>query len=179
MCDCRVERYPSGLRKAIDIITEPLKPIVPTNDIVLKDLVSRWEKNTFKLNSMRTRIGLAWEHVFTDFGFRRYPYDIDLINSRRKIAIALKNGWDVNNNVKRYDHNQLLMFKQDNPGYEVIFGHVNYKDAIGKDVRVEGVRYMYGAMFLQYIMHGRQSKLIAHLREAVHTARLSYLANDL
>ena len=177
MCDCRVDT--PGLRKAIDIITEPLKPIVPTNDIVLRDLVSRWEKNAYKLNSMRTKIGLAWEYVFTDFDFRRYPYDIDLINPRRKIAIALKNGWDVNNNVKRYDHTQLLMFKQDNPGYEVIFGHVNYKDEIGKDVKVEGVRYMYGTKFLQYILHGRQFGLIVKLREAVHAARLSYLANNL
>ena len=156
-----------GLETAVDLLSQPFKPYTPTRDVVLSGNVGQWEAAAYKLNSLRTRLGIAWEFVFTDYGFERLPRGIDLINRRRKIGLELKNGWVINSMVKRVDHLLLKKFKREHPDYTVIFGHVNYKNEIGKFTIKEGVNYMYGNKFLRYIFQGKQDEIIKVLRRAV------------
>ena len=115
------------------------------------------------------QIGLAWELVFTNYGFVRQTSGIDLINHRRKIAIELKNGYRINSIVRREDFRRLRVFKARNSRYMVILSFINDKTLEGK-VRIKGgVHVMSGRRFLQYIFKGEQDHIIQYLRRAVRS----------
>ena len=56
----------AGLETAVDLLSQTFKPYTPTRDVVLSGNVGQWEAAAYKLNSLRTRLGIAWEFVFAD-----------------------------------------------------------------------------------------------------------------
>ena len=96
-------REGSALQRAGVLIKKPISLNRQTNDVLLSGLVYPLEDSAYKLQVLRMRIGLAWELVFTDYGFVRQTSGIDLINSRRRVAIELKNGYRINSIVRRED----------------------------------------------------------------------------
>src|SRR5277367_2762852 len=127
---------PPGKQKAIDYLRRPLPPTKPITDIILRGMFDNLQENAYKLNRIRSRLGNAFEFVFTDFGFELVNNIIDLINHNRSIAIELKNSWSTDNSrSKTYTILQLQQFKRNNPQYEVIYGAINYKTQVpGKDI---------------------------------------------
>ncbi len=59
---------PPGLQRAINYLREPLPPTPPINDIILNGKFDNLQQNAYKLNRIRSRLGKAWEYVFTDYG---------------------------------------------------------------------------------------------------------------
>ena len=157
----------TGLRRARELIQQPISMHRRTHDIVLSGVTDRLEGAAYKLQILRMRVGLAWEWVFTDYGFTKQPSGIDLINSRRRVAIELKNGYRINSIVRREDLRRLCAFKTRHPRYTVILGFINDKQVEGK-VRVKGgVHIMSGKRFLQYVFRGGERRIISYLRRAV------------
>jgi len=156
-----------GFQRATDILTAPYKEFTPTTDIILRGNVIRCEETSYRLHMLRMRIGYAWEEIFTDYGFRRNPRGVDLINPRRKIAIELKNGYKINSIVKRANHRALKQFKRQYPDYTVIYGFINYKNDVGKSSIKEGIHYMYGNVFLNYIFRVRKNLVVNRFRSVV------------
>src|SRR5271163_3598174 len=142
-----------GMQRAIDYLRQPLPPTKPITDIILRGHFDNLQENAYKLNRIRSRLGKAWEFVFTDFGFELVNNIIDLINHNRLIAIELKNSWHTDNSrAKAYTIQQLQQFKINNPQYEVIYDAINYKTQVpGKDIMNGNIRIMYGDVFLNYI----------------------------
>ena len=165
----RRSREGSALQRAGVLIKKPISLNRRTNDVLLSGLVSPLEDSAYKLQVLRMRIGLAWELVFTDYGFVRQTSGIDLINHRRKIAIELKNGYRINSMVKREDFRRLRAFKARHPRYTVILGIINDKTLEGKVRIKEGVHVMTGKRFLRYIFKGEQDHIIQYLRRAVRS----------
>ena len=118
------------------------------------------EESAYKLQVIRMRLGHAWEWVFTDYGFRKLPSGIHLINHRRKIVIELKNGYQINSIVRREDFRRLQEFKSSHPRYTVILGFINDKNPEGKSRIRNGIHIMSGKRFLQHIFKGNQDKII-------------------
>ena len=100
------------------------------------------------------RVGYAWELVFTDYGFTKKPSGIDLINHRWKVAVELKNGYRINSIVRCKDFRRLKEFKRQHPRYIVILGFINDKTVEGKYRVRDGVHFMSGKRFSQYIFKG-------------------------
>ena len=119
----------SGLRRAKELIQQPISNHRRTSDIILSGITDRLEQNAYKLQILRMRLGQAWELVFTDYGFSKQPSGIDLINSRRRVAIELKNGYRINSIVRREDLRRLRDFKVRHPRYTVILGFINDKQS--------------------------------------------------
>ena len=165
----RHSRGTSGLQRAGALIKKPISLNRQTNDVLLSGLVYPLEDSAYKLQVLRMRIGLAWELVFTDYGFVRQTSGIDLINHRRRIAIELKNGYRINSMVKREDFRRLRTFKARHPRYTVILGIINDKTLEGKVRLKEGVHVMSGRRLLRYIFKGEQDHIIQYLRRAVRS----------
>ena len=157
-----------GMQRAIDYLRQPLPPTKPITDIILRGKFDNLQENAYKLNRIRSRLGNAFEFVFTDFGFELVNNIIDLINHNRSIAIELKNSWSTDNSrAKTYTIQQLQQFKRNNPQYEVIYGAINYKTQVpGKDIMKGNIRMMYGDVFLNYIFGARKDYIIRTLRTA-------------
>ena len=156
-----------GLRRAGEMIKEPIKTHGQTRDIVLPTrLIIRLEAAAYKLQILRMRVGLAWELVFTDYGFQKLPQGIDLVNHRRKIAIELKNGYRINSMVRRADYRQLRDFKNKHPDYTVIMGVINDRTAEGRFRVTNGVHFRSGLRFLRHIFQGDEMKNILYLKRA-------------
>src|SRR5277367_1729173 len=156
-----------GMRRAIDYLRQPLPPTKPITDIILRGYFDNLQENAYKLNRIRSRLGKAWEFVFTDYGFELVNNVIDVINPNRLIVIELKNSWRTDNSrSKQSTITQLQAFKRNNPQYTVIYGAINYKDNIGKDVMKGNVRVMYGNLFLNFIFGDRKDYIIRTLRTA-------------
>ena len=162
-------REGSALQRAGVLIKNPISLNRQTNDVLLSGLVYPLEDSAYKLQVLRMRIGLAWELVFTDYGFVKQTSGIDLINHRRRIAIELKNGYQINSMVKREDFRRLRTFKARHPRYTVILGIINDKTLEGKVRLKEGVHVMSGRRFLRYIFKGEQDHIIQYLRRAVQS----------
>lgn len=156
-----------GLDKAQRVIEAPVTTFSRTTDRLLMNNIDLWDEKAFKLQVLRTRIGHAWEWVFTDYGFTKSPSGIDLINRRRRIAIELKNGYKINSVIKRNNIALLKQFKRNHPGYTVILGCINYKDRAGKQGMRDGVKLLYGNYLLRYIFRGQETQVINVLRQSV------------
>ncbi len=159
-----------GLRAAGLLLRKSIT--VPTrfsHDIILNNKINRRQMEiTYKVNILRQRIGFAWEWACTDFGFVRNRWGIDLVNTQRKIAIELKNGYRINSMVKAAYKKRLKKIKREKPGYTVIFGVINAKHAQGRDeVGVDGIRVMAGNPLLTLIFGNRKNHVINMLRAAI------------
>lgn len=79
------------------------------------------------------RIGEAWEHAPTYFGWTKIAV-IDLVNHTTKQAVEVKNSYKTTNaKSKKQIYRDLLDYKRIHPDYEVIFAVIN--DKVPKDVR--------------------------------------------
>src|SRR5438552_10318120 len=85
------------LQRAIDYLRRPLPPTKPIQDIILRGKFDNLQDHAYKLNRIRSRLGIAWEYVFTDFGFEIVHTVIDVINRNKSIAIEFKNSWRTDN----------------------------------------------------------------------------------
>ena len=159
----------TGLQKAKELIKQPISSPKPIKDVILSGIVDQLKEHGYKLQILRMRVGQAWEWVFTDYGFKKQPSGIDLINHRRKIVIELKNGYRINSMVKREDLRRLQEFKSQHPRYTVILGFINDKTSEGKSKIKNGVHIMSGKRFLQHIFKGNEVNIIRNLRRAVQT----------
>ena len=114
------------------------------------------------------RLGYAWEDVMLDFGFERYyATSVDLISYDKKIAIQLKNGWRQNAATIRSDTHDLEEYGTNNPGWELIFGHINWKnDDRGQEHMTGRVSFRYGFNFRHHILGDEQNHIILQLRGA-------------
>ena len=74
---------------------------------MISGITDQLEEAAYRLQVLRMRLGLAWELVFTDYGFTKQPSRIDLINHRRKIAVELKNRYRINLIARREDFRRL------------------------------------------------------------------------
>ena len=102
-----------GMRKALEILRAPIPEFTPTRDVVLHGVLSQnVEKNAQKMNTLRNRLGHAWEWVLTDYGYKKLNQGAaaaaalptpDLVNQRAKIILELKNGYKVNSIVEKQD----------------------------------------------------------------------------
>ena len=90
-----------GMQRAIDYLRRPLPPTRPIIDIILSGKFDNLQRDAFRLNRIRSRLGKAWEFVLTDFGFTLVNNVIDLINQNRSIAIELKNSWRTDNSKSK------------------------------------------------------------------------------
>ena len=162
-------RKGSVLQRAGVLIKKPISLNRQTNDVLLSGLVYPLEDSAYKLQVLHMRIGLAWELVFTDYSFVKQTSGIDLINHRRRIAIELKNGYQINSMVKREDFRRLRTFKARHPRYTVILGIINDKTLEGKVRLKGGVHVMSGRRLLRYIFKGEQDHIIQYLRRAVQS----------
>ena len=157
----------SGLRRARELIQQPISNHRQTHDVVLSGVTDKLEGAAYKLQILRMRLGQAWELVFTDYGFSKQPSGIDLINSRRRVAIELKNGYRINSIVRREDLRRLRDFKVRHPRYTVILGFINDKRVEGRSRIMDRVHIMSGKRFLQYVFRGGERRIISYLRRAV------------
>src|SRR5438552_14702736 len=85
------------LQRAIDYLRRPLPPTKPIQDVILRGKFVNLQDHAYKLNRIRSRFGLSWEYVFTDFGFEIVDNVIDVVNRNRSIAIELENSWHTDN----------------------------------------------------------------------------------
>jgi hypothetical protein len=155
-----------GMQRAVNYMRLPFPPVPQIRDIILAGKVDDLRENAYKLNNLRTRLGKAWEMVFTDFGFNMVNNGfVDLMNVNRSIAIELKNSWDTDNSKsKHYVVSKLEQFKANNPQYTVIYGAINYKNAEGRDFLRNNIRFMYGNMFLDFIFAAQKNQVIIDFR---------------
>src|SRR5438552_15130683 len=86
-----------GLQRAINYLRRPLSPTKPIQDVILRGKFDNLQDHAYNLNRIRSRLGLAWEYVFTNFGFEIVHNLIDVVNRNRSIAIELKNSWRTDN----------------------------------------------------------------------------------
>src|SRR5438552_1944850 len=157
-----------GMTRAIDYLRRPLPSTKSIQDVILRGKFDNLQDHAYKLNRIRSRLGIAWEYVFTDFGFEIVHNVIDVINRNRSIAIELKNSWRTDNaNSKKCIMDKLKIFKRNNPDFTVIYGAINYKPQVpGKDIMKDNIRIMYGDVFLNYIFEARKDYIINTLRTA-------------
>lgn len=158
-----------GLQKANDLIKQPISLHRRTKDVVLTGITNRLEEAAYKLQVLRMRLGIAWEMVFTDYGFTRQPSGLDIINHRRKIAIELKNGYRINSIVRRVDFHRLREYKAHHPRYTVILGIINDRSLEGKARVKNGIHIMTGQRFLRYVFQGSEGRIIRSLRRSVRS----------
>jgi hypothetical protein len=182
-----------GMAKAIAILRAPIKPYVPTRDVILHGVLSpSIEKNYHKMHALSMRLGHAWEWVLTDYGYEkltdtRHIIEIknqsgamdsremvqlptpDLVNHRKKIILELKNGYHVNYIVQKQNILALKNYVRGHPGYKPIMGFINYKNDAGKVQHKDGVELMYGNRFLNFVFRPREKTMIINkLRNAIH-----------
>jgi len=118
----------TGLQDAVELIQWRRTNFHHTNDILLKNKIIPHERTCYKIQRLKQIIGIAWEHVFKDFGFTRTSTcprggcDYDLINRRTKTVIELKNNYLTDSGKsKKYTIQKLKAFKRRNPRYTVIY----------------------------------------------------------
>lgn len=166
----------TGVQRAVQILSQSITSFKHSNDIILKNKIIPHERDCFELQLLKQRIGIAWEHVFTDFGFKRTRINscprggcvYDLYNHTSKIVIELKNNYNSDSGkAKRYTHNKLKLFKRRNPTYKVIYGAINYKNSIGKLKVKDNVLYIYGDLLLNRFLGNRKNYVIRRLRNAI------------
>jgi len=166
-----------GMQRALDYLRRPLPPTQPIQDVILRGKFDNLQANAFRLNRIRSRLGRAWEFVFTDFGFNLVNNVIDVINPNRLIALELKNSWRTDNaNSKKCVFDKLKTYKRNNPNYTVVYGAINYKPQIpGKHEIKENIHFMYGDVFLNYIFGMRKDNVINTLRTAFPPGNTTFL----
>lgn len=133
-----------GLRYAVTYLRQPIRYQTPANDIILDDYIEQISHDASKLQTLRMRLGYAWETIFTDIGFVIHDKGFDLINPTRKIALELKNGYRTNSIVLKSNIKALQTYKRNHPEYQVIVGFINYKNNTGKTSRKGDVTLLYG-----------------------------------
>ena len=159
-----------GMQRAIDYLTRPLPPTKPITDIILAGKFDNLQENAYKLNRIRSRLGKSWEFVLTDFGFKLTNDVVDLINRNRSIALELKNSWKTDNSKsKKYIFARLKEYKPNHPSFTVVYGAINCQPQTpGKDQLKENIRFMYGDVFLNYVLGNQKDDVINTLRAALH-----------
>jgi hypothetical protein len=155
----------AGLRRAVDYIKQPIREPRGTNDIILRGIVTPWESSAYKLQVLRVRLGLCWEYIAEDYGFS-ITNPLDIINNRRKILAEIKNSRQISSTERRAKHRLLKTFKRNHPDYTAVFGFVN---GGGGDIVKDGICYMYGDSFLNFIFGRNRLRIIRTLRSAVQT----------
>ena len=129
----------TGLQKAVRLIQNRRNNFQHTKDVLLKNKLIPHERACYNIQRLKQIIGIAWEHVFTDFGFTRVTNcprggcDYDLIKRSTKTIIELKNNYLTDSGKsKKYTIQKLKSYKRRNPTYTVIYASINYKNSIGK-----------------------------------------------
>ena len=102
----------TGLQKAVRLIQRRTTNFQHSNDILLKNKLIPHEQKCYNIQRLKQIIGIAWEHVFTDFGFNRTSTcprdgcDYDLKNRNTKTVIELK---IIINQILEKQRNKLLI----------------------------------------------------------------------
>jgi len=164
----------TGLQKAIKLIQSRKLNFHHTNDLLLKNKIIAHERKCYDIQRLKQVIGIAWEFVFTDFGFSRIKIcsrggcAYDLINRRTKTIIELKNNYLTDSGkAKKYTMLTLEKYKRNNPNFTVIYASINYKDNIGKEKIKNGVLHFYGTKFLNRYLGIRKNYIITTLRNCI------------
>jgi len=164
----------TGLQKAVRLIQRRTTNFQHSNDILLKYKLIPHEQKCYNIQRLKQIIGIAWEHVFTDFGFNRTSTcprggcDYDLKNRNIKTVIELKNNYQSDSGkAKKYTFNKLKEFKRRNPLYTVIYASINYKNTLGKEKVKDGILHLYGNKFLNRFLGTRKNYIITTLRNSI------------
>lgn len=163
-----VKKGSSSLRQAVALLSEPIPRVGYTQDVVLKDIVTPWEANAYKLQLIRVRLGHAWELAALDYGFVRADQGdgIDLVHHTRKVAIEIKNSGDISSSERHVKMAHLKRFKRRHPTYSVIFAFIN---GPGANKEREGIRFIYRDAARVMLFGVHKERVVAQLRQAVRT----------
>jgi hypothetical protein len=132
-----------------------------------------------KLKIIQMKIGIIWQSAigtykeFTDLG-QGHPSGLDILSSKRKIAIELKNRYNSDNASSRLsNYNKLAVFKKSNPEYTCIYAVINDNKPDGKhniishnNVKIE---YYSGDKLLEFIFGDDKQKIINELQKIINT----------
>ena len=156
-----------GLDIAVRLLTQRIHFNSRINDIILQGRTTLWQEHAYRMQVTRTRLGIAWEYVCTDFGYIRQKTGIDLINKTRRIAIELKNSdATLNSASKRSVIRMLKRFKKQNPTFTVMLAIINSNPH--RSIK-NGITFIKGRSFLDFIFGTRQEQIISTLRTAITT----------
>jgi putative transposon-encoded protein len=169
----------SKLQKVIEkIICAPFQ-VRYSHDILLSDMLheSLWDIH-YKLTILPQRVGLAWEKAATLFGWKQADDSVDLIDTKRKYAVELKNSaYSDNSSSRRRKYDALVEFGKRNPGYSLFYIIIN--DATAKDKMVHGnrIRYISSGKALKFLFQGKYKQVEKVMENAItkfiNTAKLN------
>jgi hypothetical protein len=95
------------------------------NDIILKDIDSILIEHSYKLKILQMRVGQIWELAACHYGWIK-TNGTDLINTKTKQALELKNSDITDNSSSRHrNFEKLKEFKNNNPDYEIFYACIN------------------------------------------------------
>lgn len=147
-------------------------PLNNCSDLLLHDY---YNKNpdiidkTLKLKRIQMNIGMLWQFAignfsdFQDLGVG-HPTGLDILSTRKKIIIELKNRYNTDNaSSRKANFDKLAKFKKDNPEYDCIYGIINDTHPNGqiKQIMHDGIiiKYYSGNLLLKYIFGNYFNKI--------------------
>ena len=71
LCAAKNSQQLTGLQKAVRLIQRKTANFQHFNDILLKNKLISHEQKCYNIRRLKQIIGIAWEHVFSDFSFNR------------------------------------------------------------------------------------------------------------
>jgi hypothetical protein len=124
------------------------------SDILLAEYISKNKDiiiKAFRLKKLQMKIGFIWQFIignypdFKDLGVG-HKSGLDIISTKRKIIIELKNRYNTDNaNSRLANYNKLAKYKTNHSAYTCIYGVINDKKSEGqhKSITHNGVEIIY------------------------------------
>lgn len=174
--------YFENIGKLIKKSLTDIKHKTVYDDLLLADYIKSnneiIEKSN-KLKIIQMKVGIIWQSAigtykeFTDLG-QGHPSGLDILSSKRKIAIELKNRYNSDNASSRLsNYNKLAAYKKSNPEYTCIYAVINDNKPLGKhsiishnNVQIECYS---GDKLLEFIFGDDKQKIINELQKLINT----------
>lgn len=158
-----ISRYRSLMALPTNPMNDPIiEPVL--NDIAMNNFIKN-NTNSYRqfsrFNNLFSNVGRLWQMVIGDYQDNQnlltgHPSGLDIMNTREKFAMELKNKYNTDNSSsKKQNLCKLSEFKRLNPDYKCIYGVINEKDRKDKIYTFieneQELTYMSGEYLFKYL----------------------------